>query len=283
MAIETKDVLEYLGIEGVDKFEDFRAKFEPTFIKRSLIREDKELVGQVVGRAIGSATTTLISDLKKIGIDISKDEVKEMPFENILQLGIKKLSDHYSGQINELKSKSPQDSEAIKEIQEKLQKTESKLHDTKSLLDQTKQKYDADMQSWQSQIKGVKLNTKVGDKYKSIKWKTGASEIEKKGFIATLNEKYKIDLDETEEPFIMNQKGERIPHPKKNGEWKSIEEIFEEEGKAAGVWEGNPVAGKAQPRPAVVTGGRQIEQPALSSGRPRILSPAAAAAEGSGK
>lgn len=289
MAIEPKEIFDYLGVEGAEKLEDFRTKFESTYIRKDRLADDKELVSSLIsprlGKIAGATQVTLIADLKKLGIEISKDEIKDLPLEDAVEYGIKKAGAHFTSKIAELESKAGTGGdEKVKELETKFQKLQAKYEQEHSLFEQTKQSFEQERQSFANEKKGIKMQSKVGDAFKSIKWKTGASEIEKKGFLSLVNEKYKIDLDEQDELFIADSKGQRIPHPKKNGEFKNISEILEEEGRAAGIWEGNPIADRAKPqRPIHQQNGQQIQQPAFTgapAGRPRVLSPAAQANEG---
>lgn len=284
MAIELKEILEYLGIEGVEKLDDFRSKFEPTYIKKDKLADDKELLGTLfapkIGKMAGAAQTSLISDLKKMGVEVTKDELKELPLEKLVEYGLQKASAHYTSKIAELEKNTGSD-EKVKEVQDKYQKLESKYEQEKRVFEEAKQKFQTTEQSWLTEKKNIKLQSKVGDALKGIKWKTGVSEIEKKGFLATINEKYKLDMDEKDDLFIADSTGQRIPHPKKNGEWKNINEILEDEGKAANVWEGNPIVGRAgTPQKAIHQNNPGIQQPAFSGGRQRVLSDAARTNEG---
>lgn len=290
MAIEPKEIFEYLGIDPVEKFEDFRTKFEPVYIRKNSIKDDKEfqqsLVQPLMGKIAQITTQNLVKELKSEGIEFESGEIKELkesPIEDVFNKGVAKLKTYYTSKIAELESKAGSGSdEKVKEYQTKFEKLQAKYEQEHNLFEQTKQSFEQERQSFANEKKGIKMQSKVGDAFKSIKWKTGASEIEKKGFLSLVNEKYKIDLDEQDELFIADSKGQRIPHPKKNGEFKNIHEILEEEGRAAGVWEGNPIADRAKPQRPVHQQG-QIQQPAFTgapTGRPRVLSPAAQANEG---
>jgi len=285
MAIESKEILDYLGLSDVEKFDDFRSKFEPVYIKKEKAADDKEIVNSIVVKSIGKVTaltqSALISDIKTMGVDLSKDELKDMPIEKAVEYGLKKVNDFYSSKISELQKGAGSGDEKVKEWETKFTKLQSKYEQEHNLFEQTKQTIEQERQGWQNEKKGIKLTSKVGDALKAIKWKTGATEIEKKGFLALVNEKYKLDLDEKDDLFIADIQGQRIPHPKKHGEFKGINEILEEEGKAANVWEGNPIAGRAgTPQKPIHQNGSNLQQPAFTGGRPRVLNPAAAANEG---
>ena len=284
MALDPKEVLGYLGIENAESLDDFRSKFEPVYIKKEKAADDKEIVNSIVVKSVGKVAaltqSALVSELKAMNVELTKDELKDMPIEKAVEYGLKKVNDFYTGKLTELQKGAGSGDEKVKEWETKFTKLQSKYDQTNGLLEETKHKFEAAEQSWLSKEKGIKLSSKVGDALKGIKWKTGATEIEKKGFLAVVNEKYKIDLDEKDELFISDSKGERIKHPKKNGEFKSINEVLEEEGKAANIWEGNPIAARATLQKPIHQNGSQVQQPAFTGGRQRVLNPAAAANEG---
>ena len=288
MAIEIKELAEYLGVKVPEKLDDFKAEFEPTYIRKDKIKEDKELFNTLLapqlGKLAGASQVTLISDLKKMGVSIEKEEIKDMPLEKAVEYGLQKANDFYTGKLTELQKGAGSGDEKVKEWETKYGKLQSKYEQEHSLFEQSKQTWESKEQGWANEKKGIKLTSKVGDALKAIKWKTGATEIEKKGFLALVNEKYKLDLDEKDDLFIADVQGKRIPHPKKNGEFKSINEILEDEGKAANIWEGNPLAGRATPQKPIHQNGSNLQQPAFTGspagGRQRVLNPAAAANEG---
>lgn len=280
MALDSKELFEYLNIEPVEKLEDFRAKFEPVYVKKAAIKEDKELISSLVGKVTGSLQTAFIRDLKKEGVEFSEGEVKGLELEKVWENGLSKLKSNYTSQIEELKSKQGKPSEEYEALKEKYTKVEGKANDYKRLVDEMKEQFAQKEQGYQSQIKSVKLDTKKADLFKQAKYKTGATEVEKEGYNAILHKKYKFELDESGENLeILNSKGERIPNPKKNGEFKSPFEILEEEGRAAGVWESNPIASKGRVQTPMSQHNR-IESPVLNGARPRVLSPAAITNEG---
>ncbi len=288
MAIEIKELAEYLGVKIPEKLEDFKAEFEPAYIRKDKLADDKELLGKLfapkIGKMAGATQVAVISELKKVGLDISKDELKDLDLEKVVEYGLQKATGHFTAKIAELEAKNGTgNDEKVKELETKYGKLQSKYEQEHSLFESSKQNWEAKEQGWANEKKGIKLSSKAGDALKAIKWKTGVSEIEKKGFLATVNEKYKLDLDEKDELFIADIQGQRIPHPKKNGEFKNINEILEEEGKAANIWEGNPIAARATPQRPIHQNGSQIQQPAFNgpqNGRPRVLAAAAQANEG---
>lgn len=284
MPIESKEVLEYLNIEGVDKVEDFKAKFESTYINRNAIKEDKELLGTLFGKTANAARTAIVRELKREGIEFEEGEVKKfkdnsIEMEEFFTQGINKVKSFYQNQLEEVKKNSGKPSEELEKAwNEKLAKKEGEVRDLKALLDASKKEWEHKETEFNGQLKNIKLDTRKADLERDFKWSTEADELKKEGFKSVMSKKYKLDLDENGTLEIFNTKGERIPNPKKNGTFKTPLEVFEEEGLAAKVWAANPVAGKAAPRPAM----QHIESPAFpTNGRVRTAHPAAvSAAEG---
>lgn len=282
MPIESKEVLEYLNIDGAEKFEDFRAKFESAYIKKtpSAIKEDKELYGAIVGKLTGSVRTSFLRDIKKQGVELKDEEIEGLEIEKIIDTGLGKLKTVFSTQIEEVKKNAGKPSQELEQAwTERLTKKDEKIRDLQTLLDTSKQEWQNKEAEFTGQLKNIKLDTRRSDLEREFKWASDADELKKEGFKSVMSKKYKLDLDENGDALeIFNAKGERIPNPKKNGTFKTPLEVFEEEGIAAKVWATNPVAGRATPRPVM----QHIESPAFpQNGRPgRAVHPAAQAAEG---
>jgi len=77
------------------------------------------------------------------------------------------------------------------------------------------------------------------------------------GFQAKIEKSYQIQLDEKEEPYVTDLKGERIKSTKRAGEFKSLTEVLEEEGMAAKVY-----AAANNKGPAPINRPTPINQPA---------------------
>lgn len=285
MPIESKEILDYLGLESVEKLEDFREKFDPVFVRKAAIKDDKELHASLIGKVLGSSRTTIVNKLKEDGIEFEPGEIAEMkeskiPVEQIFEKGITKLKNHYQAQLDAVKANVGKPSEELEKAwQEKIHKAESKAKDYEARWETAKKEFEAKEVEFNGKLKGTILDTRKADLERDFKWSSDADELKKEGFKSVMAKKYKLDLDESGTLEIFNSKGERIPNPKKNGTFKTPLEVFEEEGLAAKVWAANLVADKAKPRPIM----QHIESPAFpQNGRGRAIHPAAAAAEGRG-
>lgn len=272
MAIELKEVLDYMGYEpkDIDSLEKFKEKFDPEFIKRAEVAKDETLVNSVVGKRVATIETALKSAAKAAGIELLSDEIKGKKVEDITGVIFSKLNTR----IKELESKSGQgNEEAVREWKEKLEKATGKISDLQSSLSTTTNEFE----TFKGNIENEKITfKKVSEKERALqnfKWKNGISDIEKEGFNALFDKNYKLDLDEEGKVYIGVQKGdkiERIRNPKKANEFKSIEDVLTDFEIEKGVY---AVTGgeKGKPAPAQTPSGAMYSTPGapLRTAHPR--------------
>jgi hypothetical protein len=251
MSLE-KEALEYLGYKAEDfkTVDEFKTKFDSTFIKQSNITEDSEPVKKILGKTFG----TLENEIKKVAkgfeldIDFDDESIKGKKVTDKLKFTFEKYNEKKGEYIKELETKaSLGNDEKIKEWEKKYEKTAQKAKDYEALLNSTKSEFQQAQEKWTNEVKNVKLNVLTKDAFGKVKLKSDISDFEKRGYMATIAEKYKFDLDETENLVVKNSKGERIPSAKTTGTFKTIEEILEEEAIAGKLVQLNPDGGKAKP------------------------------------
>ena len=92
-----------------------------------------------------------------------------------------------------------------------------------------------------------------------------------KGFRSHINEKFSIELNENDEPVVMDRKtGERIKSDKKAGTFLGLEDVLMSEAATAGILQKNPNAGNKKP----IVGGLGQRQPeTVNNTRSKGLSP----------
>jgi hypothetical protein len=249
MAVEAKEVFEYLGIkaEDIKDLDTFKATFEKDFIKQSNINEDSEPVKKLLGKTFGTLENEIKKISKSFDLDIDFEEVKDKKVTEKLKYAFEKYNDKKSEYIKDLETKAGQgNDEKIKELEKKYEKALQKSKDFESLLTNTKSEYENAQNKWTSEIKNVKLNVLTKDAFGKVKLKSDISEFEKKGYYSTISEKYNFDLDETENIIVKNSKGERIPSSKTTGTFKTIDEILEEEAIAGNLFKVNQDGGKVK-------------------------------------
>lgn len=246
MSLE-KEALEYLGYKAEDfkTVDEFKAKFDSTFIKQSNITEDSEPVKKILGKTFG----TLENEIKKVAkgfeLDVDFEELKDKKVTEKLKYTFEKYNEKKSEYIKDLEAKAALgNDDKVKEWEKKYEKINQKYKDVESLLNSTKTEYEQAQQKWQSDIKNTKLNVLTKDAFSKVKLKPDISEFEKKGYFSTIAEKYQFDLDETENLVVKNKQGERLKSAKVTGAFKTIDEILEEEAVAGKLYHLNTDGGK---------------------------------------
>ena len=246
MSLE-KEALEYLGYKAEDfkTVDEFKAKFDSTFIKQSNITEDSEPVKKILGKTFG----TLENEIKKVAkgfeLDVDFEELKDKKVTEKLKYTFEKYNEKKTEYIKELEEKAALgNDDKVKEWEKKYEKINQKYKDVEGLLNSTKSEYEQAQTKWQSDIKNTKLNVLTKDAFSKVKLKPDVSEFEKKGYFSTIAEKYQFDLDETENLIVKNKAGERLKSAKVTGAFKTIDEILEEEAVAGKLYHLNTDGGK---------------------------------------
>jgi len=251
MSLE-KQALEYLGFkpEELKTIDDFKAKFDSTFIKQENITEDSEPVKKYLGKVYGTLENEIKKTAKAFDVDLDFDDenIKGKKVTDKLKLVFENYKSKNESVIKDLETKATQgNDEKLKEWQTKYEKTSQKSKDLENLLNTTKQEFEMFQGKAQSEIKNVKLNVLTKDSFSKLKLKSDISEFEKKGFVSSVQEKYALDLDENDNLIVKNSKGERIPSAKQTGTFKTFDEILEEEAVSGNLYEMNKDGGKPNP------------------------------------
>lgn len=246
MSLE-KEALEYLGYKAEDftSLDEFKTKFDSTFIKQSNITEDSEPVKKILGKTFG----TLENEIKKVAkgfeLDVDFEELKDKKVTEKLKYTFEKYNEKKGEYIKDLEAKAALgNDDKVKEWEKKYEKINQKYKDVEGLLNSTKSEYEQAQNKWQSEVKNVKLNVLTKDAFSKVKLKSDISEFEKKGYISTISEKYQFDLDDTENLVVKNKQGERLKSAKVTGAFKTIDEILEEEAITGGLYLVNKDGGK---------------------------------------
>ena len=248
--MELKDLMAYLGAdsEKVKTLEDFKAFFEPEFVRAKNLTEESEFIKPILGKMLG----TLENEVKKIAktggleSEIDSDDFKNQKMlRDKFAFVVNKLNEKSTAQIKEWETKASQgNDEKVKEYEKKLNSTEQKKKDLEILLNQTVGEFNNFKEQSTSQLKSFKLNIVKKDAFSKLPLKSDVKPIELKGFEATINEKYKLDIDDEDSVIVTDAKGAKIPNPKVNGTFMTLDEILQAESVAAGIYQLNKDGGQ---------------------------------------
>lgn len=250
--LKPQDLLKMLGLpaEEATSLEEIREKFEQTYVPIEALKDPKNphaqnLAPAFVGKVTGVTATALKRKLKSYGLDLTAEEMKDKPLEQLVELGLEKLSESQGQKLKSLEEQLSQSSDQkSQELSSKLEKLQNKYNDTQALLEQARANYEHEKATWENQLKGQKLDWARAKTHESIKWRPDVKEVEREGFFARLNREYKLELDDQGRLEVLDATGKRIPSAKQAHAFKTYEEVLEEQGRALGVWAENPQAGK---------------------------------------
>lgn len=243
MAIETKDIFGYLGLDesqitDIEKFKQVFNDEEKGFVPA---KDHKAKIGRSMGEfetKIRSAAKTYIPNFDpKVFEGKQLDEKLQFVFEAQAQSNQSMVSD-LTGKVQELESSvNKKKDEVVKEWESKYSQLEKKLKDTEKLHSDTISEYTGFKSQAEQMVKGVKLDVRKKEAFGNLKLKQNISDLEKAGFNTIIESKYKFELDEQDQLYPVDAKtGERLKSSKQIGAFKSVDEVLMEEAIAQKVY-----------------------------------------------
>jgi hypothetical protein len=246
--MELKDVLGYLGYdaEKVKTIDDLKGTFEKDFIRASAINEESDFIKPILGKTFGTQENELKKIAKDFGIDLEVDEYKEAKkVSDKVKVLTKLISESKESIIKEQATKLAQgNDEKVKTLETQYEKLKREKAEKEALLEATANEYNQYKQNSANEMKNYKLNHVKTDVAGKVKFNSQATDLSKKGFWATINEKYEFDFDETEKPIIRSKGGQQLKSDKVAGAFLTPEEVITKEAIDAGLYEVNPQAQK---------------------------------------
>ena len=244
--MELKDVLGYLGLdaEKVKTIDDLKGTFEKEFVRVSTLNEESEYIKPILGKTFGTQENELRKIAKKFEVDFDADEFKEAKrVSEKADILVSKIAEMKDSKIKEFETKLLQGSdEKLTAAEKKAEKLAKELQEKNSLLEATANDFNQFKQTAASEMKNFKLNHVKSNVFGSIKYNSQATDLAKKGFLATIAEKYEFDFDEKETPIVRVKGGTQIKSDKVAGAFLSPEEVIKKEAIEAGLYEVNPNA-----------------------------------------
>lgn len=261
--IDLSKIQEYTGITA-DTTEGFIEAFNKKFITEEQIFKDKATGDRIFGRAFGAATTGVKQHFDQFGVEITGDDLKQ-PLEAVVKLGLTKAEEKWQARFAELERAAGLSAdEKLKELNDALAKKDAKLTDYQKLLKEKATDFENLQASQKQEFKKFKVGSVYKDVQGSITWNPEKDEYSKVGFLTTMQDKYQIDLDENDEPFIVEKKsGSRIKAEGSHSTFMTPQEVYKQEAIKAGLMAINKKAGQPANQPP-----RAAEPPANNPADP---------------
>jgi hypothetical protein len=260
------ELMKFLDLEEAESLDKAKELFSQKFVKQ-------EELSSKIGKITGSITNVARKAFEPFGVQLTEDDFKDKKIEDVLRSASEKASESFKNKITELESRATGQGseELIKDWEKKYSTIEKKLTETEKARQESINAFESFKNEVTVKEKTSKINSVFDRALSSIKPDPSVNEITMKGFRSHINEKFSIELNENDEPVVMDRKtGERIKSDKKAGTFLGLEDVLMSEAATAGILQKNPNAGNKKP----IVGGLGQRQPeAVNSTRSKGLSP----------
>jgi hypothetical protein len=260
------ELMKFLDLEEAESLDKAKELFSQKFVKQ-------EELSSKIGKITGSITNVARKAFEPFGVQLTEDDFKDKKIEDVLRSASEKASESFKNKISELESRATGQGseELIKDWEKKYSTIEKKLTETEKARQESINAFESFKNEVTVKEKTSKINSVFDRALSSIKPDPSVNEITMKGFRSHINEKFSIELNENDEPVVMDRKtGERIKSDKKAGTFLGLEDVLMSEAATAGILQKNPNAGNKKP----IVGGLGQRQPeAVNNTRSKGLSP----------
>lgn len=271
--MDNKELLDFLGIEA-GNMEEFKSAFSGKYYTEKQIHNDPKLLGKYTGITLKRIKQGILNKAREKEIPFTQAEFDNVDMlEDVFDQLTTKYAETFNGKLTELQSQiGKSGEEAIKPYQEKLSKYEQALADEKKAKGEIAQQYE----QFKKESEGMVRSTRAQYFKKDV-----MSEIEKgfdplavkddlkmKGWRSHVEENFKFDFDEQDNPVILDKTGSKIKNPKKADEWLGSKDVLAMEADKLGLIPKNPQGGKPVFTPPVAPpmGGQHTPAPGTPPG-----------------
>lgn len=271
--MELKDILSFTGIEA-ENLDDFKTKFQEQFVNKKNAHKD-DVIRKGIKKTIYVGQQEMFTKFfKELGLNPEEEDfTKADTLESFIKTGINKLSEAKQAEVESLKLKvGATNDELIKAKEQEIEKYKQKNKDLEILAKNAVKTLEVEKSNFQNKLKESTISIAIQEARKSLKTKAKLTEVEQMGLDAAISKKLKFDLDETGKPFVMNEKGERIPSKVKASEFVSPAEAMQMVVDELNLNEVNPHGGKPAPvaAPIPVRTAAQGAPPVPPQNAPRV-------------
>lgn len=221
MKIEIKDLADVMGVEITEEttreefINSFNNKFVPAENHNKKIKEINARAAHAINKSFRDA-----------GFEVTKEEVEKVDLFELPSVYASKVT----AKLTELESnKSATEEEIAKKYEKELTTYKTKAADLSGLLEETKTGFEQFKSEVQTKEKNFAINTYKSNAMSQLNWSDNANEFVKKGFEATINEKYRFELDDENKPIVRDKDGKVIASTVKAGDIATYEEVIKSE------------------------------------------------------
>ena len=219
---EAVELVRFLGIESAETLDAAKAAINEGWVPS---KTHKEAVGELHGKLTHSLTK-IATDL---GIEVDRAELKGKQTLEIPTY----IADKFKAKLTEVEGqKSATTEQAEAKWKGEVEKWKTKATDLEGLNANTTKEFETFKTTVETEKRNGRISAEFGSAFGKLPFSNTVSEFTKKGFEASLREKYKFDLD-GETPVVRDSKGEAMKSKVNAGQFATFAEIIETEFKAA--------------------------------------------------
>jgi len=248
--IEVKQVIEALGISGIDEekvtIDDIKSHIGQNFILRANAEKDEELKTKFTGSVLGKLTTKAAQEF-----DLPSSEVKGKKMEEIFEM----VKGRYQATIKELEEKAGHGNDKkLEELTKQLTDYKAKYEAVEAGKNTLAEELEKTKAEAEGKIKSFKLNDIVTRAKSAIPFSDEFTkdQLKRNGFESLIASSYVFDIDENDKPIVRSKADNKIVmSPTAPANFASIEEVLKLEAEKNGVLKKN----NAAPVKTVTVGG----------------------------
>lgn len=229
--MEAKDLLSYLGLTLKDgaTIDDFKSIFDKTFLKVDAAKDHPDVKKAIEGEVVKQIATETKRVAKAFALDFNEEESKQPVFK-MFEIALTRQSENLNSEIDGLKKKVGEPTEAIKELEAKLAKAQERADSEARLKADLAAQVTAKEKEVTDFKRNFKLNNVKESLFKGLQYSDTATDLVRKGFAAHIADKYYIDLDDTDTPYIADAATkQRIKDPAKHDAYLTPEQVLAKE------------------------------------------------------
>jgi hypothetical protein len=218
---EALEVVKFLGIEA-DTVDAAKAA-----INEKWVPQDQH--SKAIGELNGKFTHELTKVAKNLGVEVDKAEFKDKSTVEIPAIIGTKLQ----AKITELEGqKSATATEVEARFKSEIDKWKAKATDLEGLTASTAKQFEDFKSSVEAEKRNGRISAEFGAAFGKLPFSQAVSEFTKKGFEASVRDKYRFDLDADGAPVVRDTEGQAVKSKVNAGKYATYAEVIETEFKA---------------------------------------------------
>lgn len=254
--MEANELLSLMGFEtpeeGEANIDQVREHFNNTFIPVSEINEKhpavEKIIGSSFGQKMGSLQTALVSHAKENGLDLKHSDFKDKKIDEV-------IPEIFGGFKKKLETQKKPDNKLTEELERwknEANQYQETIEQMSGQIEETKNQFESEKKNWL-------INHAENEAWNGVNFSKEANDLMKRGFKATVKEKYSFVTDDEGKVWpVHNQgekKGSRVQNPNDLSKMMGIQDLLKHEAKANGLLaatnEGQPGGKPADRKPSV--------------------------------